>query len=107
MRYPTKRTVMSLTMSQPCREALERLTFQGSKEQWAVSSVDWSLPVVMPSGVRPRAYVDMVSQLYHIEEASIEVLGRMLDETSDNGIRRYLHTQIADETRHAETYRVY
>lgn len=107
MRDLRKRTVMSLTSNQPCREALERLTLQGVTEQWAVSSVDWSQQVVLPAGVRPRAYIDMVSQLYHVEEASIEVLGRMLSETSDDGIRRYLHTQIADETRHAEAYRVY
>jgi hypothetical protein len=107
MRYPRKRTVLSLTSSEPHREALESLALQGLKEQWAVSSVEWSQAVVLPSGVRPRAYIDMVSQLYHVEEVSIDVLGRMLDETSDNGIRRYLHTQIADETRHAETYRLY
>jgi hypothetical protein len=98
---------MSLSSSQPYREALDRLTRQGLEKQWALSSVDWSQPVILPRDARPRAYVDLVSQLYHLEDASIEVLGRLLDETSDAAIRRYLHTQIADETRHAETYLAY
>jgi len=98
---------MPLSQSEHYRDALECLAREGLSEQWAPSSLDWSLSIVMPAGVRPRAYVDMVSQLYHFEEASIEVLGRLLEETVDGVIRRYLHTQIADETRHAQTYKRY
>jgi hypothetical protein len=98
---------MHRSENQRYREALERLTLQGLAEQWSPSAVDWSQPVAVPRGVRPRAYVDMISQLYHFEEASIEVLGRLVEESDDRIIRRYLHTQIADETRHAAVYRAY
>ncbi|HEY3594743.1 MAG TPA: hypothetical protein VGL13_12745, partial [Polyangiaceae bacterium] len=76
-----KRTAVSLSSSPTYREALERLTLRGLREQWSASSIDWSEPIRAPRDARPRAYVDWVSQLYHLEEASIEVLGRLLDET--------------------------
>jgi hypothetical protein len=89
------------------RCALERLTQHGMQEQWCLSRVDWSLSIVAPPGVRARAYVDMISQLYHLEKATIEVLGRLAQDTTEPAVQRYLTTHIADETRHARAYRAY
>jgi hypothetical protein len=87
---------------------LEALINKAFKNQWAIDSeIDWKLDPVLPTGIDRTMYIDMVSQLYYSEEATIALLGRMLRDVPDLQAKRYLCTQAADESRHAQAYRAY
>ncbi len=97
---------------QPHREIylsrLESLISNAFAGQWAPDKdIDWSLPVVVPKQVPLSAYIDMVSQLYYAEEATIALLGEMMQTLPDFQARQYVSTQAIDEARHARTYRAY
>jgi para-aminobenzoate N-oxygenase AurF len=87
---------------------IARLTDKAMRAQWSPDQdIDWTLPVALPSGVRPAVYTDMVSQLYYAEEATIHVLGQMMQSLPDLDARQYVCTQAIDEARHAQVYRQY
>lgn len=87
---------------------LETLISNAFAGQWAPEKdIDWSLPVVLPEQVPLSAYIDMVSQLYYAEEATIALLGEMMQTLPDFQARQYVSTQAIDEARHAWTYRAY
>ncbi len=99
-------------MFQPHREIylsrLESLLNNAFAGQWAPETyIDWSLPLVVPEQVPLSAYIDMVSQLYYAEEATIALLGKMMQTLPDFQARQYVSTQAIDEARHARTYRAY
>ena len=87
---------------------LESLINKAFKNQWSIdTAIDWSLEPIIPEGIERAMYIDMVSQLYYSEEATIALLGRMLQELPSLQAKRYLCTQAADESRHAQAYRAY
>ena len=76
--------------------------------RWSPTEViDWNRPIALPPNLPAGVYVDMVSQLYYSEQASIEVLGRLICSLPEFQARMYLSTQAADEARHAQGYRMY
>ena len=103
---------MRPSVFQPHREIylsrLESLISNAFAGQWAPDKdIDWSLPVVVPKQVPLSAYIDMVSQLYYAEEATIALLGEMMQTLPDFQARQHVSTQAIDEARHARTYRAY
>ena len=86
---------------------IDRLTAKARAARWSIDDLDWSLEPVLPATLPRTAYVDMVSQLYHAELAALEVLNRLARELPEPAARQFLATQIADEERHAATYRRY
>lgn len=87
---------------------LEKLIHRSSNNQWATdTAIDWSQEIVLPEGLLSETYVDMVSQLYYAEEASIQLCARLIREIPEFQAKRYLCAQIADEARHAQAYKAY
>lgn len=87
---------------------LQGLIVDSFKEQWSPEDkIIWDQTVKLPDGIDKRTYVDMVSQLYYAEEATIHIIGSMLQQIPDFQARQYLCTQAIDEARHAEIYRRY
>lgn len=88
--------------------SIELLIAKAEAQQWAIATaLDWSLPVIVPPGVSPDDYIDMVSQLYHAEIVTIDLCARLIREVPDFQARRFLCTQLADEARHARAYALY
>lgn len=86
--------------------SLDRLTAKALAGQWdAETALDWTTEPVLPGRLSSTIYVDMVSQLYHAEQAALDVLAELYVELAD--ARGFLATQIADEQRHAAVYRRY
>ena len=54
-----------------------------------------------------RHYVTVVSQLYHAERATLEMCARLAGELPEADAKQFLHTQMADETRHITAYAAY
>jgi len=61
----------------------------------------------VPRGVRPRAYVDMVSQLYHFEKRASRCSGASSKRATTAAFVVIYIRRFADETRHAGIYRAY
>lgn len=88
--------------------ALQALIDNAFKEQWAPESkIDFNQDVVVPNGIDGRTYIDMVSQLFYAEEATISIIGKMLNTVPDFQAKQYLCTQAIDEARHAQIYKSY
>jgi hypothetical protein len=89
-------------------ERLTALIANSQSHQWAPEErIDWSEPVVPPEGLALGVYVDMVSQLYYAEEATLQVCSRMIAELPEMQAKLYVCLQVADEARHAGVYRSY
>ncbi len=83
------------------------LATKATRRQWSADQLDWNVDIVLPDGVRPTIYVDMVSQLHHAERAAITSLEVMRAALPEAEAKAFLTTQIADEVRHADVYRAY
>ncbi len=70
-------------------------------------AIDWSRRPRRPPLIPPRLYRILVSQLYHGERATLAMCERLMRELPDAGARRFVATQAADETRHAQVYARY
>lgn len=70
-------------------------------------AIDWSRRPHRPPLIPPRLYRVLVSQLYHGERATLAMCERLMRELPDAGARRFIATQAADETRHAQLYARY
>ena len=89
-------------------DRLQRLIDIAQKEQWSpAEKIDWSLEVKIPQEINDKTYIDMVSQLYYAEEATIHIIGQLLQKVPDFQARQYLCTQAMDEARHTHVYRKY
>jgi ribonucleotide reductase beta subunit family protein with ferritin-like domain len=89
-------------------ERLESLINISFKEQWSPEEkIDWNLPIIIPKEIPEKIYIDMVSQLYYAEEATIYILGGLLQSVPDLQAKQYLCTQAIDESRHSKTYQKY
>ena len=87
---------------------LQTLIDNSYKEQWSpVDKINWSENLVLPDGIPSATYIDMVSQLYYAEEATIQILARLMQDVPDFQAKQYLCTQSIDEARHAQVYRKY
>lgn len=87
---------------------LTALMSKSQHEQWASDErIDWSLDIVLPRGIRTHIYVDLVSQLYYAEEATLQICSRMIAELPELQAKQYVCMQAADEARHLEIYRNY
>jgi len=86
---------------------ISSLATKATARAWSARDVAWSQPLVLPDGIRPVVYVDLVSQLYHAELVALDALARMHAELTEPEARAFLATQIADEERHAQVYRAY
>lgn len=94
--------------NEPYYPKLQPIIDAAFQHQWLPEkAIDWRLEVKLPEGIDQHTYVDMVSQLYYAEEATIQLLGRMLQEVPDLHAKQYLCTQAMDEARHAQVYRTY
>ena len=90
--------------------SLSKITSLAGKARaraWHAREIDWWTPVVVPTGVRPAVYIDMVSQLFWAEQVALDALARMSAELPEREARVFLATQIVDEDRHAQVYRGY
>jgi ribonucleotide reductase beta subunit family protein with ferritin-like domain len=89
-------------------ERLKQLTNIAYKNQWAPDDqINWDEDIIIPTGISKNTYIDMVSQLYYAEEATIRLLGEMLIKVPDLQAKQYLCTQAMDEARHADVYKRY
>ena len=94
--------------NEPFYPKLQPIIDSAFEHQWLPEkAIDWQLEVKLPDGIDQRTYIDMVSQLYYAEEATIQLLGRMLQEVPELHAKQYLCTQAMDEARHAQVYRSY
>lgn len=74
------------------------------------ADIDWRMPVSKPRWMPARAYSTAISQLYYGELATIEMCRRLIGDIGDDddgAARRFIATQIADETRHVGYYERY
>lgn len=89
-------------------ERLKQLINIAYKSQWSPDEqINWDEEIVVPPGINKSTYVDMVSQLYYAEEATIRLLGEMIIKVPDLQAKQYLCTQAIDEARHADVYKRY
>ncbi len=88
-------------------DRIATLTTKARRRAWTADQLDWSVDLVLPDGLRPAVYVDMVSQLHHAELVALDALARTHAELPAPEARAFLATQIVDEERHAEVYRTY
>ncbi len=79
-----------------------------AKRQWSlVTDINWRMRVVAPWWLPRKAYVAMVSQLYHAEVVAMRMCRRLQHELPEPEAKRFLETQRIDELRHVEAYRAY
>ena len=89
-------------------DRLTKLLANGIEAQRSIKDeIDWDNDLILPIWISPKLYTAAVSQLYYGELATIWACHRLLQELSGARVRRFLHTQIKDEERHAETYLAY
>src|SRR3990167_6689290 len=89
-------------------ERLRQLISIAYKSQWSPDEeINWDEDIIVPPNISKFTYVDMVSQLYYAEEATIRLLGEMIIKVPDLQAKQYLCTQAIDEARHADVYRRY
>lgn len=89
-------------------ERLKSLISIAYKNQWSPDEqINWDEDIVIPTGISQSTYIDMVSQLYYAEEATIRLLGEMIIKVPDLQAKQYLCTQAIDEARHADVYKRY
>lgn len=87
---------------------LSALIDKAQRSRWSPDEqIDWSQRIEVPQGLALPVYIDMVSQLYYAEEATLQVLARFIKELPELQAKLFICTQAADEARHAETYRRY
>ena len=85
--------------------ALHRLA---PENQWSVeSAIDWRATLVPPKWLSRRAYVDMVSQLYHAKRVTRDACEEILGHLDSAEARDFVTTQISDEDRHSLVYLQY
>lgn len=78
------------------------IAFQG---QWSPQEkIDWDKEIVIPENIDNKTYIDMVSQLYYAEEATIQIIASLLKLVPDTQAKQYLCTQAVDEARHQQVY---
>lgn len=88
---------------------IDTLTAQATATAWSSrSAVDWwgATPQV-PEGVARAAYVDTVSQLFHVEQAALAIASTLVRALPEPAARAFAATQVADEDRHAQVHRGY
>lgn len=89
-------------------ERLQNLIDISFREQWdPQDAIDWEQEIKIPLGINDKIYVDMVSQLYYAEEATISIIATLLATVPDLHAKQYLCTQAMDEARHAQVYKRY
>ena len=89
-------------------ERLERLICKAQNSQWATDTgVNWNQQPVIPDGVSVDVYLDMMSQLYHVEIYVVELCARLIGVVPDLQAKRFLATQVHDEARHVQAYAKY
>lgn len=87
---------------------LEQLTAIAYKDQWSPEiKINWKQEIQLPTGINKKTYINMVSQLYFAEEATISLLGNMIYQLPELQAKQYLCTQAIDEARHATIYKKY
>lgn len=93
---------------EPQLESIDKLCNHAQAARWSVEDrIDWQAEVQLPPDVPAASYVDMVSQLYYAEEATLQVCARMVRELPELTAKRYVCTQMADESRHIQAYQRY
>ena len=89
-------------------DKLDALTVNGLNGQWSAdTALDWDQDVVVPKWMSNDVYVSAISQLYYGEMATLRMCRRLASELADPEARRFLQTQIADESRHVGVYEDY
>lgn len=88
-------------------EKLSILINTAYKTQWSPEEINWDQSVEVPKGITNKDYIDMVSQLYYAEQATIHIIGKLLYVVPDFQARQYLCTQSMEEARHAQVYSMY
>lgn len=89
-------------------ERLSKLIEIANSSQWSPdTAIDWKTEIVLPKEVDTGIYIDMVSQLYYAEEATINLLGRLIQFVPDLQAKQYLCTQAVEEARHLQVYHRY
>lgn len=87
---------------------LVRLAHLAETSRWSADeAIDWSASIALTEGLPLATYVDMVSQLYHSEVATLEVLRRMIAGLPGTNTQACLEHQLREEALHAAVYRRY
>jgi hypothetical protein len=100
---------MSKSSLQPdTRDRINDLAVKGEIQRWQPATLigggeDITVPRLMPK----RLYAAIISQFLHGERATAKLCRRLIGAIDDPVVHRFLATQIADETRHAEAYARY
>ncbi|MDD9877462.1 MAG: ferritin-like domain-containing protein [Magnetovibrio sp.] len=86
-------------------ERIAELAAKGERQIWRPGDVVGPASrVIRPTFVPKRLYAAIISQFLHGELATAELCRRLSGAVDDPVARRFLDTQIADETRHADAY---
>ncbi len=96
-----------MSMSTTSDTRIASLTHKAHAGQWSADAIDWKQEPVLPAALPRAVYIDMVSQLYHAELATLEVLAGLSLALPEADARAFVATQIQDEQRHAGVYRRY
>lgn len=71
------------------------------------NSIDWKQSITIPNEINLKTYIDMVSQLYYAEEATISIIAKIINQVPDLQAKQYLCTQAIDEAKHSQVYKKY
>ena len=87
--------------------AVAALIRNGEQAGADVRAIDWSLSPVPPRWATRRAYVEVVSQLYHAERATGRACRQLGAVVPEPAAVRFVESQGRDEARHAAMYARY
>jgi len=85
--------------------SLVRLSLKAERAQWRAADVaDWPEKKALPRWLGRKFQVQVISQLYHGELATLAMCRQLKDKIDDPLAQRCLDFQIMDEERHARVY---
>ena len=95
-------------LSADASRRIAELAAKGEAQAWRPARIiGRAVGISRPPFVPKRLYAAIISQFLHGELATAELCRRLISAIDDPVARRFLRTQVADETRHAEAYERY